>query len=315
MLFPKTIGQPCHVGLTCCVLGAHSGHPIRKLLKLEEQSSFEEFVAKTKQSLKEEIEIASPKTLVISDEHIAGFLPDVESLDSFKGLCEEFGEISAVVIYLRRQDEFRLSLFSEAVKSGNLCEFDILKPLPNFKEIPYRLNYLAILDNLSKVFGKSLVFPRIYDRKLFPDGDICADFLQCSGITMDCDQQTRSEKNLSIDGRIINKLALITALIGSSRNIYVEKIRKMIIRNSTKIFTGPGLILPREQHVAFLEQFSEQNNIIKEKYFGKVLSEELFPWNFDKHETSSLYYPDCTMPWPEFFIKFVAGTIFKKSWK
>ena len=303
ILFPKSIGHPCHINLTACALESEPKHPIRALLGLQDQTIFIKFVEETKNALRKEIEENHPTALIISDEHINVHLSKIETIHAYKKICEEFGDIKAVVIYLRQQDEFRLSLFSEAVKAGNLSNFNLLDPLPVFKTIPYRLNYLKILDNLSKVFDKKMIIPRVYDRALFPNADICSDFLNILHIPLDYKTIIKSENNLSVDGKIIKKLALISSFLKGLKNKPALKLQQFIIRHCIKKFTGSGIVLKKEAHERYLAQFNEKNELVKEKYFTThQIEKNLFP---DKYSHSKKpVYPDCTISWFQFFIKF-----------
>ncbi len=307
VLFPQSIGEPCHIHLTACALGGEPNHPIRNLLGLTNADDFKDFVEKTKTGLKNEIEINKAEVLLISDEHINVHLSKIESLGAFKTLCEEFGDIKSVVIYLRRQDEFRLSLFSEAVKAGNLTSFELDNPLPVFEKLPYRLDYLAVLDNLSEVFGIDKIVTRKYNRGSFPSDDICIDFLDATGITLGDYIPIQSVKNRTIDGRIIKLLGLISTSIKRLNKNRAEDLLKLIISNCEKIFTGPGPTLAKEAHVRFQEQFHDRNKTIKEKYFNSHQVEKgLFGNNYESVKDT---YPGCTLSWPEFFIRYVIGTV------
>ena len=138
VLFPKSIGLPCNIKLTACALEDQPNHPIRGLLGLKEEDVYARYVEETKRALRKEIKRTSPSVIIISDEHINAHLSSVKSLLLYKSICEEYGNIVSVIIYLRRQDEFRISLFSEAVRSGNLTNFDLDDILPVFDSIPYQ---------------------------------------------------------------------------------------------------------------------------------------------------------------------------------
>lgn len=309
VLFPRTIGEPCHINLTACALEKTPNHPIRNLLRLTDSSTFSNFVCETKNKLRKEIEDTSPSVIIISDEHINVHLSRVETLQAYKELCEEFGDIVSVIIYLRPQDEFRLSLFSEAVKSGNLSHFDLDDLLPVFKSIPYRLNYLSILNNLNEVFGDKVVSPKIYDRKLFLQGDICLDFLNVAGIEIQAEslESATVESNPSIDGTIIKHLAQISTVLAKVKNNWSEKLRVIIIKNCKEIFSGPGPVLNRDKHSRYLEQFSAHDKAIRDKYpdLGQA-GRNLFPDKCLEKNTKKPIYPGCTISWLEFFIKYVS---------
>lgn len=307
-LFPSSLGAPGHIHFTACALANKPLHPIRNLLSLKDNNAFNEFVSETKIRLKQEISVARPSKIIISDEHIAPHLSDKETLLALKNMCSEFGEVTSVIIYLREQDDFRLSLFSEAVKSGNLKGFDPLQPLPIFHDIPYRLDYLAILNNLSSVFGKHLIFPRIYDRNLFPDMNVCADFINICGINLTIPYDSKPEQNKSIDARVIKHLAYISSFLNNLNYNWSEKLRQTIIRNCRSIFSGPGVILSTEAHINYMRQFSAKNDLIQEAYFNAPENgRHLFPQRYMNRAEISPVYPDCSISWLKLTINYFIG--------
>ncbi len=313
VLFPKSIGLPCNINLTACALEDKPNHPIRGLLGLQEGGVYSKYVSETKRALREEIKRTSPSVIIISDEHINAHLSTVESLLLYKSICEEYGDIESVIIYLRQQDEFRLSIFSEAVKAGNLTKIDLEDLLPVFDVIPYRLNYLSVLDNLSEAFGKNLIIPRIYDREKFPGRDICADFLNVTGIELTLEGLEEREKNKTVDAKIIRHLALISSSLKGFNTPWAEKLRQKIIQICEKIFTGPGPILQKEAHMRFLDQFEKQNKILSDKYFRTGNSKgALFPNHYLKERSKKPIYPDCTISWSAFFIEFARQALFEE---
>jgi len=308
ILFPKSLGNLCHINFTACALGKSPEHPIRMLRGLKDQKLFLDFVKKIKNNLKEEIKRTSPSVVVISDEHINVHLSNTESLLAFKELCEEFGEIKSVIIYLRRQDDFRLSMFSQGVRSGGLSSFLTFGPLPIFKTIPYRLNYLQMLNNLSSIFGDDVLIPKIYDRSTFPNNDIRADFIKVSGINIPFVRGSSGGDNKSIDARIIKHLALISSLLKKINRSWSEKLRRSIIKKCENIFTGTSLVLKQEAHDLFMEQFDSQNEIVKKKYFGHLQGDvDLFPKTLFRNSDVTQVYPDCAISWLSFFVQYLVG--------
>ena len=157
--------------------------------------------------LKDEIKEYKPKKVIISDEHINLYLDSENYLRKFKELCDEFGEVKTIIIYLRRQDEFRLAMLSEGVKRNNSMVVDPTYILPQYPDLPYRFNYLKIVDNFASVFGKNKIVIRIYDRELLISHDICTDFMAATGLNVNYDKSQQIVKNRSLDARIIIHIA------------------------------------------------------------------------------------------------------------
>lgn len=307
VLFPRTIGFPTHIHLTACALGGRPDHPIRNILGVKTESKFDRFVGITKENFAREIETTNPKTIVISDEHINAHLFSRDLLNNYKEICERFGEISKVIIYLRRQDEFRLSLFSEAIKSGVVSRFDVWNPLPTFESIPYRFNYFKILENLSAVFGSTKVHPVIFDRKKFRNHDVVSDFLERLDLpSMEHLNLYKHVENKSIDASIIMRLSVIFCAIEYFKIPCSLYIRSRIISFFQSRFSGRGVVLNDDVHDKFMLQFEEINNALMDKYFKSLCaSKSLFPARPRNQLQASEYYPYCTLSWFSFLYRCV----------
>jgi hypothetical protein len=273
-LFPTNIGEPCHIKLTACALGGLNNSPIRKLLGIEEEETFRQFTENTRENLRSEIKKTNPKTLIISDEHINAHLAGAKLLAEYKRVIEQFGTVQVVIIYLRRQDYFRLSLFAEAVKSGNLTHFDINNLLPVFDSVPPRFDYLNILQNLEEVFGKECLIPRVFDRSEFLDRNVVNDFIDVCRLPLSHQALNRNDKNSSIDGRVIRPLAKVSSFIQKSG--LSNKLRNSIISRISGLFTGPPIVLEPDVHQSYMRQFEEQNRQIKKRYFEHLPTDTLF---------------------------------------
>ena len=306
-LFPRTLGAPCHIHLTASALRVTSSHPLRQLLNVVPQNKFETFVEKTKKDLTDEIAASNCDTLLLSDEHISAHLVNTTSMKNYRALCDEFGVVSKVVIYLRRQDQFRLSLFSEAVKAGNIRAFDIDNPLAEFKQFPPRFDYLAILDRLSDVFGRDKLEVRLFDRRLLERGNIVDDFCEAVKLPGNILASTDLVDNRSLDARMLRPLAQMTEALIPLQSNQARALHQFMIDIALKKDGRLGIAMAPHHHKRFMEQFNEQNRVIREKYLSGIENVELFDmcWDWgDKGEPSS-FYPECTMSWQEFVILFL----------
>ncbi|MBC8207165.1 MAG: hypothetical protein H8E68_08470 [Kiritimatiellaeota bacterium] len=307
ILFPQSIGAPSHINLTACALENQPTHPIRKLLKIEDPVEFINFKTNTLTNIKNEIQKTKPSQIIISDEHINVHLSCQETLLNFKRICEEIGSIKSVIIYLRRQDQFRLSLFSEAVKSGNLSSFDLENPLPVFNAVPYRFSYLEILNNLRSSFGKNLTV-RVYDRATFPEGNVCCDFLNQIDVSLQATGTTEENSNKTIDARVIKHLALISLLLKKTNKNWANKCRSALLEKCETLFKGPGVVMNTEIHENFLKQFETQNEIIRRDFFMTTRHQYLFSTILSGNHPNMTTYPASTIPWIKFIMHCITNT-------
>lgn len=308
VLFPSSLGQLQHLRLTACALEDNFHQPILRLLNIKNKHQFDEFKGQVIKSLSQEISNTSPNTILISDEHINSHLPSIELLQNYKKLCLKFGDVQSVIIYLRRQDLFLLSMFSEAVKVGSLIPENITAPLPPLPEIPYKLNYLRILDNLSSVFGEEKMVVRVFDRKRFIGNNLIKDFASYSGIGIDLTEDQGLTKNKSIDGRVIYHLAKLSCLLKKFDGRNARSIRRRCVKRCTDLFDGPGPVMSHKVHATFLAQFHEQNEIIKKKYLKDLPADQpLFPAHQPAGASEPNSYPQYTMPAFTFWRKMILG--------
>lgn len=82
-----------------------------------------------------------------------------------------------VIIYLRRQDDYLESFYSQEI------EHDLHTNFPDF--VSNRMpDYFEICQNLADYFGKTNVIVKIYDKRQFTGGNIFSDFLAIFGIEL-----------------------------------------------------------------------------------------------------------------------------------
>lgn len=301
-LFPETSKAYSHVNLTVCALEGAPDHPVRQLYNLGEEKKWSDFRDNVLSSLENQIHVHDPDLLLLSDEHLSGHINNIDQLFNYKKIIERYGSVSSVIIYLRRQDSLRLSLFSEAVKVGNLKNFDIYNPLPIFDDIPFRFNYIKMLDNFSEVFGSEKLILRIFDRKDLFCGNVVSDFVKISGVPITVNTDISREENRSIDARIIKNVAKISMYLKQKNNKMADTLRIIIINLLQRTFNGPGPVMKECVHNKFMEQFESQNNIIKERYFPNLNRTELFrPITIDE----VCCYPECSFSWQKMILECV----------
>jgi len=293
-LMPLTLGYPCHIHLTACALESEPTHSIRSLLKLTDQDDFRAFREKTLADLKAEISGSDYHTLLITDEHANFHLVKPGLIEAFKEALDSVGDVCKVILYLRRQDELRMSLYSEAVKAGNLTSFDPDNPIVPFKIIPNRFNYLRVLNRLSETFGLEAITPRVFRRDEFVGGDVILDYLSVVGISADLIDRSSIQSNPSLDAKAIWAMSKITKCLKESGRSESEGIRQHMLARVQKAFQGKGPKMRASFHHDFLSRFESMNEEIKEIYFSDRNAPLFKSIEQDKADEESKYYPECS---------------------
>lgn len=119
----------------------------------------------------------APYDAIISCEHLSLHINNISQIKLLQDALS--GRRVTLVCYLRRPDDFGLSLYTTAIRSGRRSRFhpnEIHPKSPNF-------HFLRILRPWASVFGDDNIIVRKYDRQSLINSDICHDFLQLIGVS------------------------------------------------------------------------------------------------------------------------------------
>jgi len=266
VLYPKSIMVlDCHVLLPHCIL------PMPRLKRLGVEMNIE----KIKENLLNEIETHNPKIILLSSEAFSRFNSD--QILKFRELFDL--PITDIICYLRRQDLFVESVYKQRIKSPYIKNKKITfhEYISQYSWEINRLDYYTFLSLWKRTFPKAKIIPRIYDRKLFPDGDVILDFLSVLGINMPEARESKIEANPALS----HLSTLVLQKIDNEFDLKVAEFNKIL---------GYLLQLDREEgsqiksfftlkeRIEFLNQFKESNEKLFREYFGTenqfVLSDE-----------------------------------------
>jgi hypothetical protein len=89
-----------------------------------------------------------------------------------------------IIVYLRRQDKFIESIYSQYVKLHAHSSF-YTKTIQDFiEEYSCYLDYYKILSNWAQVFGRENIIVRVYEKGQLKDCDIVSDFISTIGLPL-----------------------------------------------------------------------------------------------------------------------------------
>nr|WP_321440173.1 hypothetical protein [uncultured Hyphomonas sp.] len=149
--------------------------------------------------------LASPhEKTVISSEHFykaATVKPEI-----IRGIRNDLPDVQIeIIVYFRRPDQFAQSNWAHNIKTVR----DFRQSLSNYIQtdaVKSLLSYEANLKAWQDVFGPENVKVRIYDRKLFRNGDIIDDFLDILGCERHPDMKPVGEVNVSLSPYVLDFL-------------------------------------------------------------------------------------------------------------
>lgn len=118
-------------------------------------------------------------SVIISSEHFSSRLKDLQSVETLAGLLKPLFDDVTIICYVREQSQLRNSLYSTALREGEVSSLDDFARLITDRSQYY--NYDLMLDKWVTAFPNADLRIGIYDRALFEQSDIRKDFLKHIG--------------------------------------------------------------------------------------------------------------------------------------
>jgi|GEM_PF-854995 len=240
-------------------------------------------VSVLRQQIFDEISEHQPKVVILSCEDFFHFTQ--EKIYEFKDLYDF--PVTNVICYIRRQDLAAESMYRQNVKAEvtkltkHFTEYTTGKISKYIKDTVseiHKLNYYTLLSNWKQAFPEAKIIPRVYDRKLFPEGNVILDFLSVLGIDMPEAREYKIEVNPSLS----HLSTLVMRRINEEFNLSNEDHWK-VVDYLLKLDREEGSSIIKtfftlQERIEFLNRFKESNERLFREYFGCenkfVLSEE-----------------------------------------
>lgn len=174
-----------------------------------------------------------------------------------------------IIVYLRRQDEFQISIWKQNVKHAKTAmtlTFDErLEDVLNNES--YLFEYACRLDELAAVFGHENLIVRRFQPDSWFGGSLVDDFLHCVGLEhtddlaeLPQDFNPSLSENMTQIKRIINK----DASFSKQELSYLGHIIRELSADSSSRY--PCSMLSADETRAFLERFAVENERVATDY-------------------------------------------------
>jgi len=229
-----------------------------------------------KKSLISELKNKEALSLLISCESFMHL--QNEYLIQLKNFLYEIVDNLSIIVYLRRQDLWCESSYLQVakVKHGFKNSFNVSVRY-TLENLEWLLNYYRFLKNWQKAFPDAQIIPRIYDKKLFPEGNVILDFLSVLGLDIPEAKTEKIEANPSLSHLSTLVLLRINEEFNLSQKDHIKVIQYLfeldkVDRGIIKTFFS------LQERIKFLEHFRESNERVFKEYFSMdnqfILSEE-----------------------------------------
>ncbi len=219
-------------------------------------------------------------TVIISNEQLHSRLILESEIDKVRNTLEKKFDDIEIIVYLRRQDQLAISLYSTALKCGH--SFDSI--LPGVTNTNHYYNFEVLLGKWATIFGKESITTRLFDKSELVDGDLFADFLTSCNIN-NLDLSTMilpGRQNESLEPKAQAFLSTANHSIPMMVDGKFNQLRAHLTYHLEKEFSGsPGLPL-KDEAIAFCNKFQASNSNVAREWFGR---ENLFSEDFSSYPT------------------------------
>ncbi len=201
VLYPRSLGERLAVNLAAACQRSSEPDDLRKIRQLDTPSKVASYYDTLQRQFAAELESKNPGRVLVSCEHLSSRLSDSEEIRQLATFLRPFAESIRIFVYLRRQDELFLSLYSTSIKAGSTELFGF----PADTGMRQDFHFEQLLQSWAEVFGEGSVCPRLYERSRFAGGDIVADF--CTALKLPSDlTRSDSDQNRSLSREMLDRL-------------------------------------------------------------------------------------------------------------
>lgn len=224
------------------------------------------------ESLLEEVDSHPGKKIITSSEEFCSLQPP-----SIRKIAELLSGFDVrILVYLRRQDHFLLSMFSEQAKKGSYA-----KPVEVLARQKERFDYYAMLEAWAQVFGQNKLTVRVYENQQMTNG-LLPDFFESTGIGAAAESFVLADQtfNKAIDGRTLKLIRLLNLIAIKHlrlspqvcRNLYVERLQyprfQRILAGLPRSLVSDE-VLSREAVRSIVASFDDMNARVAREYLGR----------------------------------------------
>lgn len=229
--YPKSIAVGLNTHLATLFSSSLRGRPQFQSIMKKNGGSEKAFKNQLTEKLASEYDNTPAQKLILSSE----FLARAGDLSELKAYCDEHAETTVVIIYIREQVSFALSLYSTFLKSGGV-DFNTLKRLEK-NELPDSFNFAKIIENLEKYFAGN-VKVRLFQKTNLKNGDATQDFCFAIGLGKKALDFVIPKQNESLSYTGSEFLKAVNPVFPSMKNGNRNVARDMLLADMAKLDLG-----------------------------------------------------------------------------
>ena len=274
-VYPRFCGEINHTGLAAYALDPAKTDPIRDFFGATTEDSVQAMRARLRAAAADEL--FGSKDAIFCNEHCHSRLKKADEVRTLRDFLAEFFDEIQVSVYVRRQDQVALSLYSTRLKSGGV-DTHILPPTD--ADDPY-FNYDRSLSLWEEAFGRENVHVRLFDRRNLQDGSVVSDFLATWRLGAREDFLAVPDTNESIQPAAQEFLRRVNPHLRSVAGLPLEEVRGPLAARLAVLLPGQGARPGRAEAEAFYAKFRSSNEAVRLRHFPD--RESLFDEDFSAY--------------------------------
>jgi len=186
-------------------------------------------------------------------------------LERLKALLDIAGRPIKVIVYLRRQDLYFISEYSQLIKGGLTLPLSVEGARVNLAIYDYR----KLLSTWARTFGQASLIVRAFEPQQLKNSDVLDDFMSIIGFEGLQAFTRPGVRNQSLDAHTVEFLRSINPSVPRWIDGRPNPARAGLVEFLEEISSGPKLRLARQQAAKFLETFQPSNAEVARTYLGR----------------------------------------------
>ncbi len=272
---PVFAGRINHTGLAAYASDDAVRDDLRIDLGIHDAEGLKRFRHQFEVDAAAEVDRNRERIFVFSNEHCSSRLTTPQQIARLRDFLARFFDRVTVTVYLRRQDQVAVSLYSTLLKFGG-DRWEIL-PDPRLRSTYW--DYDRLLALWADAFGAENVVPRIFDRAELFGGSVVSDFVRQWGLGQGFgDVRDTNESLQPHAGEFLRRLN--TAFPGYVNGEFNRMRGELGARIGT-LFPGRGPKPSRAEAMAFYQGFAAPNEAVRARWFPARAT--LFPEDFSSY--------------------------------
>jgi hypothetical protein len=210
------------------------------------------------------------KKVIISSEHFATDLRDINNIKRIKDLFEIVGiNVKTVVVYIREQSSYIFSDYNTRILMG---EYKYNTPNIPSSENNSVLNHAHTIKIWAKSFVDAEINVRIFEKEKLINGNSVDDFISLAGLREITDFKYTKANNESLSGDALaflvkyNRHVAVHSL-SSELSIIIPEIRNTLINLCREYFPGESLKPTENIKKIMRDLFEKSNEEVRREYF------------------------------------------------